>query len=121
MSVETAYKAVHFDELTHGLMVQTEKDAKKKVADSIRSGGGRPTENGVGAGSANGTKVDARDLSPEEFIKSWNGLPEGKNYDLKEIGMVKKIIFNLRLFEGPANVTTADGMSVEMKTSMTVT
>ena len=30
--------------------------------------------------------------------------------------MVKKIIFNLRLFEGPANVTTADGMSVEMKT-----
>ena len=30
--------------------------------------------------------------------------------------MVKKIIFNLRLFEGPANVTIADGMSVEMKT-----
>lgn len=69
MSVETAYKAVHFDELTHGLMVQTEKDTKKKVADSIRSGGGRPTENGVGAGSANGTKVSAWDLSPEEFHK----------------------------------------------------
>jgi hypothetical protein len=69
MSVETAYKAVHFDELTHGLMVKTEKDTKKKVADSIRSGSGRPTENGIGAGSANGTKVSAWDLSPEEFHK----------------------------------------------------
>ena len=29
---------------------------------------------------------------------------------------LKKIVLNLRLFEGPANVTTADGMSVEMKT-----
>lgn len=69
MSVETAYKAVHFDEITRGLMEKTEKDTKKKVADSIRSGGGRPTENGVGAGSANETKVSAWDLSSDEFHK----------------------------------------------------
>ena len=68
-SVEAAYKAVHFDELTGNLMAQTEKDTRKKVADSIRSGNGRPTENGVGAGSANGTKVSAWDLSKEDFHK----------------------------------------------------
>lgn len=30
--------------------------------------------------------------------------------------MVKKIILNLKLFEGPENATTSDGMTVEMKT-----
>ena len=69
VEVENAYKAVHFDEITQGLMAQTERDTKKKVADSIRSGNGRPSENGVGAGSANGTKMSAWDLSPEEFHK----------------------------------------------------
>ena len=69
VEVENAYKAVHFDEITQGLMAQTERDTKKKVADSIRSGNGRPSENGVGAGSANGTKVSAWDLSHEEFRK----------------------------------------------------
>ena len=69
VEVENAYKAVHFNEITQGLMAQTERDTKKKVADSIRSGNGRPSENGVGAGSANGTKVSAWDLSHEEFRK----------------------------------------------------
>ena len=49
VEVENAYKAVHFNEITQGLMAQTERDTKKKVADSIRSGNGRPSENGVGA------------------------------------------------------------------------
>ncbi len=69
VEVENAYKAVHFDEIAQGLMARTEKDTKKKVADSIRSGNGRPSENGVGAGSANGTKMSAWDLSKEEFHK----------------------------------------------------
>ncbi len=69
VEVENAYKAVHFDEIAQGLMARTEKDTKKKVADSIRSGNGRPSENGVGAGSANGTKMSAWDLSKEEFRK----------------------------------------------------
>lgn len=69
IEVENAYKAIHHDEIVHGLMEQTVKDTKRKVADSIRSGSGRPTENGVGAGSANGVKVSAWDLTEEEFHK----------------------------------------------------
>lgn len=78
MDVETAYRAVHFDELTRGMMVQTERDTKKKVADAIRSGNGRPAENGVGAGAANGTKVSAWELSKEEFHKVMERVARGE-------------------------------------------
>lgn len=66
LDVASAYKAVHFDELTQGLMAQAEKDTKKKVADNIRAGAGRPMENGTGGQAKNG-KINAWDLSDKEF------------------------------------------------------
>lgn len=66
--VTSAYRAIHFDEIAQGLMAQAEKDTKKKVADTIRSGSGRPAENGA-TGPANNARVSAWDMSKEEFHK----------------------------------------------------
>lgn len=66
--ITSAYRAVHFDDITQGLMAQTEKDTKKLVADNIRAGSGRPTENGADA-PANQTKMDIWGLSQDEFHK----------------------------------------------------
>lgn len=67
LDVESAYKAAHFDELTEGIAKQTEQETRKKVADNIRAGAGRPLENGIGTGGANKTKTSAWDLSQDEF------------------------------------------------------
>lgn len=69
LDVESAYKAAHFDELTHGIAAHMEETTRKKVADSIRAGSGRPVENGLTAGAASKPKTSAWDLSPEEFAK----------------------------------------------------
>lgn len=69
LDVESAYKAAHFDELTNGIAAHTEETTRKKVADSIRAGSGRPVENGLSAGTASKPKTSAWDLSPEEFAK----------------------------------------------------
>ena len=69
LDVESAYKATHFDELAKGIATQTEQNTKKKVADSIKAGSGRPVENGVGTGSANKARTSAWDLSKEEFAR----------------------------------------------------
>ena len=65
----TAYKALHFDEINRGLIATAESQTKKKVADTIRSGAVRPSENGTGNGAAAKLKVDVWQLSKEEFRK----------------------------------------------------
>lgn len=67
IDMDTAYKAVHFDEISKGLIVKTQKNTKKQVADTIRAGAGRPTENGVGKSAAGDTKSDVSKMSYKEM------------------------------------------------------
>lgn len=79
--ITSAYKAVHFDEITRGMMQQTEKDTKKRVADSIRSGSSRPAENGA-SGPANAAKMDVWSLSKEEFHKMLDRVKQGERIEI---------------------------------------
>ena len=67
--VEGAYKAVHHDEIVSGIMVQTEKSTKKQVADTIRSGYSRPTENQIAGNAASTSKIDVSTMSNEEMLE----------------------------------------------------
>ena len=67
--VEGAYKAVHHDEIVSGIMVQTEKSTKKQVADTIRSGYSRPTENQIAGNAASTSKIDVSKMSNEEMLE----------------------------------------------------
>ena len=78
LDVESAYKAAHFDELAKGIAAQTEQNTKKKVADSIKAGTGRPVENGVGSGNANKARTSAWDLSKEEFARYLERVKSGE-------------------------------------------
>ena len=81
LDVESAYKAAHFDELTHGIAAKTEEKTRKKVADTIRSGAGRPIENGIAAGGANKAKTSAWDLSDEEFAGLMEKVKRGERIE----------------------------------------
>lgn len=78
LDVESAYKAAHFDELAKGIAVQTEQNTKKKVADSIKAGSGRPVENGIGSGGVNKSRASAWDLSKEEFAQYLERVKSGE-------------------------------------------
>ena len=78
IDVTTAYKALHFDEINRGLIATAESQTKKKVADTIRSGAARPSENGTGNGAAAKLKVDVWKLSKEEFRKLQERVENGE-------------------------------------------
>lgn len=65
--VENAYKACHFDEIVSGVMTQTKDKTKKQMADSIRSGYARPTENQIGGNAAATQKVDVEKMSYKDM------------------------------------------------------
>lgn len=67
VSVEAAYKAMHFEEISQGLISRTESDTKKKVADTVRSGASRPSENGMGKNAATKAKIDVAHLTNEQM------------------------------------------------------
>lgn len=67
VSVEAAYKAIHFDEISQGLITRTATETKKKVADTVRSGAARPSENGIGKNAATKTKVDVKNMTNEQM------------------------------------------------------
>ena len=47
ISLETAYKAIHMDEMLTGAMAKTAQEVKKSVVNSIQSNQSRPQENGI--------------------------------------------------------------------------
>lgn len=58
VSVENAYKAIHFDEMMGGAMAFTAKTVKEKVAKNISTRRSRPAENGVSSQNAQIFKSD---------------------------------------------------------------
>ncbi len=67
IDVGTAYKAVHHDELVNTAVAQARTDTKKQVADTIRSGAGRPRENQMGGQGASDRKVDVANMTDDQF------------------------------------------------------
>ena len=67
IDVGTAYKAVHHDELVNSAVAQARTDTKKQVADTIRSGAGRPRENQMGGQGASDRKVDVANMPDDQF------------------------------------------------------
>lgn len=78
VDVTTAYQALYFDDIMRGAVTQTQKDTKKQVADTIRSGSARPVENGAGNGSPASLKVDIAGMSKEEFRKLQDRVERGE-------------------------------------------
>lgn len=80
--VEGAYKAIHHDEIVNGIMVETEKHTKKQVADNIRSGYSRPTENQIAGNAASTSKIDVSKLSYKEMTELINRARSGEMISL---------------------------------------
>lgn len=61
--VQTAYQAVHFNDLVNQAAVQTAQDVKTKTVNSIRANGMRPVENGLSAQTPAVQRTDINSLS----------------------------------------------------------
>lgn len=61
--METAFMAVHADDIVSQAMVTTAKATEEKVANNIRANGQRPSENGASKGSAFVYKTDVTKLT----------------------------------------------------------
>lgn len=61
--METAFMAVHADDIVSQAMVNTAKATEEKVANNIRANGQRPSENGASKGSAFVYKSDVTKLT----------------------------------------------------------
>lgn len=76
--VLTAYRATHFDDLAQDLITRSEKETKKRAADTIRAGASRPIEGASGGTPPAGRKVDIMGMSKEEFAKLRKDMMSGK-------------------------------------------
>mgnify|MGYP003291805644 CR=1 FL=1 len=66
VSVEAAYKAVHFDEMIGGAMFRTAQNVTEKMANNIQSRSHRPAENGLSARASALTKTDVNSLTRKD-------------------------------------------------------
>ena len=67
VSLRAAYQAVHFDEITSRAMQNAVQTAEGKLANRVKSGGGRPTENGAQAGAPADVHADPSKMSPQQI------------------------------------------------------
>jgi hypothetical protein len=67
LSVEAAYKAVHFDDMMEVAMRGTANKVEEKVVNNIASRAKRPTENGVSSQNAATFKPDVKNWSKEDM------------------------------------------------------
>lgn len=66
VSVEAAYKAVHFDEMMTGMMQFTAQKAREQTVNNIRARGMRPDEGGMGNRAAGEARTDVSKLTRKE-------------------------------------------------------
>jgi hypothetical protein len=67
VDVRSAYEICHRDEIFPAVMQYTAKTVEKKLTDSIKANGSRPTENGTSSQSASMVKSDVTKLSDADF------------------------------------------------------
>ena len=63
ISLESAYKAMHMDDMIGGAMVKTANTVREKMSNSIQSRQSRPSENGIKNTSSNTFKNDVKALT----------------------------------------------------------
>jgi hypothetical protein len=66
ISVSQAYRSIHIDEIQAASMQVAAQKAAEKVANSIRSNGSRPVENGLSSVSPSVTSFDYRNASKDQ-------------------------------------------------------
>lgn len=66
IDVKTAYEVVHKDEIIPAAMQFAAQQVEQKVANKIKAGGARPSENGMSSQSAAVVKSDVSQLSKED-------------------------------------------------------
>lgn len=69
ITLEGAYKAVHFDDMVGGAMAATAKNVTEKMASSIANRNSRISENGISNQSVNNFKTDVNSLTNEDLIE----------------------------------------------------
>lgn len=65
-SVESAYKAIHFDEMVGGAMQFTAKTVQQKMVNSMQARAKRPSENGISSRASSVVKTDVHSLTRED-------------------------------------------------------
>lgn len=76
--VITAYRATHFDDIAQDLITRSEKETKKRAADTIRAGVARPVEGAAGSTPAASKKIDIMGLNRSEFAQLRKDVMSGK-------------------------------------------
>lgn len=79
ISLESAYKAIHFDDMVGGAMAHTAATVKEKMANNIASRSGRPAENGVFSQSTSNFKTDVNKMTKADRAKIMREVQKGAN------------------------------------------
>lgn len=79
ISLESAYKAIHFDDMVGGAMAHTAATVKEKMANNIASRSGRPAENGVSSQSTSNFKTDVNKMTKADRAKIMREVQKGAN------------------------------------------
>lgn len=82
ISLESAYKAVHFDEMIGGAMFQTAQNVRNQVTQSIASRNARPSENGVSSQNAQSFKTDVNKMTKAERAELMRRAERGETITL---------------------------------------
>ncbi len=67
VSLRAAYQAAHFDEIISRTMQNAVHTAEGKIANRVKSGSGKPTENGAQSGAPADVHVDPSKMSPKQI------------------------------------------------------
>ena len=65
--VTTAYQTAHFNDITQSLVARSEKETKKRAAETVRSGASRPVEGASGSSQAAKGQRNIAAMSRAEF------------------------------------------------------
>lgn len=79
ITLEGAYKAIHFDDMLGGAMAQTAKNVTEKVATSIAQRNSRVSENGISNSQSNNFKTDVNQLTNADLIEIRKRVMRGAN------------------------------------------
>lgn len=80
ISMESAFKAVHFDEFMGGVVQRTEQQTADAVVANVRARGARPAENGAKKSSGVVRKTDPATFTREERAEIRRRITEGEKF-----------------------------------------
>lgn len=78
VSLESAYKAVHFDEMLGGAMAVTAQNVKEGMARKVASRQSRPAENGTQRAGSSLFKTNVDDLTSKDIREIWKRVERGE-------------------------------------------